>query len=540
MRHGVVLLLLAAGLGTGSLAAQQVHVTLREEATRAPIGGAIVRLVDDGGRAQAQGLTNEAGRVSLRAPAPGRYRLKADRIGWLGVLSGEFSLAAGQQLPSEIIMPATRLELPAVEVSARSRCGADGREGREALAIWQEIQKALTASLITERSGAIPLHVREFRRHLRRSGELIREYNTSSSIRRGQIYATLPPAELARDGFVQFGGADGFDVYAVPDAALLLSDDFAVTHCFGVAADRDSLAGLTFEPVPGRRVPEVTGTMWVHRGTGELRHLEFRYLGLPGMLGQADLGGRVEFLRLPAGAWVVGYWHVRTPDFQVTEVRGTGGVRRDVARHVGYLDLGGRVTIAADSAGMVDRAIVTGRVTDRTTGGGLAGAVIQVGGSAETVVTDSSGRYELAVPVFGERTVTARHPKLGLLRGPPAPTWVLSLGDTTEASFEVPPLERFVRDLCGSAANRSGVIGLVLDAGEVPRGGIEVRAVWRTPGGGLGQARSRSAANGLYALCSLPGDERVSLRLHRDGQGLAEVPVEVAFRGFRWVDLRLP
>lgn len=536
LRVTVLLLLL---LGAPALAAQQVELTLREEGTRAPIAGAIVRLLDDSSRAVAQGLTSDAGRITLRAPGPGQYRIKADRIGWVGVLTGEFPLAAGQLFPSEMVMPATRLELPTVEVESRSRCGGS-TGGREALAVWEEVQKALTASIITERSGLQPLHVREFRRQLRRNLDLVREYNVSSAIRRGRIYTTLPPAELARDGFVDFDDPGNIHTYAVPDAALLLSDEFASTHCFGVVPDQDGLAGLSFAPVPNRRVPEVSGTLWVHRATGELRHLEYRYVNMPGLLSRTHVGGRVEFLRLPSGAWVVGYWYVRTPDLEVAQLRGTGGTQYDLPRHVGYLDLGGRVTIAADTTGRVDHAILQGRVTDRTTGGGLAGVVIQVEGSSESVVTDSAGEYELAVPLFGERAVTARHYKIGLLPGPPQPTWVLSLGDTTRVSFEVPPLARFVRELCGAPGNRSGVVGVVLGPDGSPVEGVEVRATWRTPTGVTGQASARSGRTGLYGLCNLPADERVPIRLHRGPQALAEQLVEVGFRTFSWVDLRLP
>ncbi|HEY9518018.1 MAG TPA: carboxypeptidase-like regulatory domain-containing protein, partial [Gemmatimonadales bacterium] len=66
-----------------SLAAQQVDLQIREEGSRAPVAGAIVRLLGDRGVA-AQGLTSEQGRIVLRAPTPGSYRIKVDRIGWSG------------------------------------------------------------------------------------------------------------------------------------------------------------------------------------------------------------------------------------------------------------------------------------------------------------------------------------------------------------------------------------------------------------------------------------------------------------------------
>ncbi|MCL4864874.1 MAG: hypothetical protein KJZ47_03200, partial [Gemmatimonadales bacterium] len=375
-----------------------------------------------------QGLPDAAGRMALSARVKGSYRLKLDRIGYLGILTGAFDLVAGRPFPSEVLMPTTRLELPTIEVETRSRCNTSGPEGREALAIWEEIQKALTANLITTRSAAVPLHVREFRRWLQRNGTPIREYNVTSTIMRGQVYASLDPATLAGAGFVVMDARDSM-TYAVPDAALLTSDAFVSTHCFGVTPGDEGLVGLTFEPVPGRRLPEVAGTIWIDRATGELKLLEYQYLNLPGLLGRADLGGRVEFQHLPTGEWIVSYWHVRTPDITSSEVRATGGVRRELPRHVGYLDLGGRVSMAGSTGGRVDLAVVRGRVVDSTLGDiGLAGATIRVEGSSEVMLTGPDGSYEVAVPLFGERGIAATHPKLGLLDLSTTLPAILSLG----------------------------------------------------------------------------------------------------------------
>ena len=152
------------------LSAQQVQVRIREDGALTPINGAIVRLISDSGTV-AQGLSNAAGRIVLRAPRNGSYRLKADRIGYQGLLSAPFELTAREPFQSELIMPTTRLELPTIEVETRSRCEQRGPEGREALAIWEEIQKALTANLITTATASIPLHVREFRRWLQRTAQ---------------------------------------------------------------------------------------------------------------------------------------------------------------------------------------------------------------------------------------------------------------------------------------------------------------------------------------------------------------------------------
>ena len=163
--------------------------------------------------------------------------------------------------------------------------------------------------------------------------------------------------------------------------------------------------------MPGRRVPEVTGTLWVDKNSSELRFLEYSYTGLPGVLRPASLGGRVEFRRLANGAWIVSYWYIRMPRLVTNEVyvKHRSG---ELTRLAGYVDRGGRAEIATDSLGRIDRALVVGSVYDSLAGRGLAGAVVEVPGTGESIVSDDSGHFALAVAASGDQTVVARHPRL--------------------------------------------------------------------------------------------------------------------------------
>lgn len=536
MRRTAALVLLLA-LPSG-LRAQVVEVQLREEGTRAAVAGAIVRLLRDG-RAVTQGLSNEGGRVTLRPPQPGSYRLKVDRIGWTGLLTQPFEVAAGEIVRREVVMSSTRVDLPAIEVRGKSACGRQEQGGALATALWDEIQKALTASVITQRQGEQPLHVREFLREVDRSGRRLREWNILSTLRRGQVYASLPPGQLARAGFVIEERHDSV-TYAAPDAALLLSEEFVSTHCFQAVPGEGTLVGLGFEPIPGRKLPDVSGTLWVDRATSELKHIDFRYTGLPGILAKAELGGRVEFEQFHSGAWIPAYWHVRTPWLEESEMRGTGNVRHQVARLVGYLDRGGRVAPAADSTGIVNRAIVTGRVVDSTRDAGLAGAVVKVEGSADSVLTDDAGRFDLAVPLAGDQRLVVRHPKLAVLGvATPWPV-LLSVGDTLRVEFGVPSMARIVRSYCGNPKGRAGVIGMVLDANGRPVAGVEVSTSWRPPAGGLKMARDRTTKDGVFALCDLPADTPLPFAASEGSRPPVGERVELDWEAYRWLDIRLP
>jgi hypothetical protein len=95
---------------------------------------------------------------------------------------------------------------------------------------------------------------------------------------------------------------------------VLVSEAFLDRHCFRVRRNvRRGLIGLAFEPVFDRVVPDVRGVLWLDTAEVALRSLEFRYVGLPRWAPEAHVGGRVEFDRLPGGAWFMRSWWMRAP-----------------------------------------------------------------------------------------------------------------------------------------------------------------------------------------------------------------------------------
>jgi hypothetical protein len=514
--------------------AQSLDLRLTEEALGRPVAGAIVRLMA-GASVVAQGLTNEAGRIVLRAPGAGTYQLKADRIGWNGLLTEPFALGADVTLRRELVMPGTRRELPTIMVRGRSRCDPGGQGGPLAAALWEEIRNALTANVLTQRQQAVPLHVRQFIREVSLGRSVLRQWTYRSTITRGNAFVSVAPAELAEIGFVYTVGDSV--AYSAPDAALLLSDEFVGTHCFRVVRGDSGLVGLAFEPIPGRKVPEVNGTMWVDRGTSELRYLEYDYTGLPKLLERARLGGRVQFERLPVGAWIVSYWHIRMPTVDSTMVRGTGNTQQAVMRLVGFRDQGGRAEVSMNPLGAVDRAILIGAIHDSLTGKGLPDAVVRVDGTHDSVVTDGTGRFELAVRASGDQTVVVAHPKLGLLRDDPRRPVLLSLSDTTTVSFATPSIQTFVRAYCGPPRERAGVVGLAFGPDSIPAAGLDIRSRWLTANGWK-QVQARSIPRGAFALCDLASGATLPIRLHQGNLALAEERLRLEPGEWRWIDLR--
>jgi hypothetical protein len=212
--------------------------------------------------------------------------------------------------------------------------------------------------------------------------------------------------------------------------------------------------------------------------SSELKALDFDYVGLPDLLQRARLGGRVEFQRHQSGAWIVAYWHIRMPVIDSVTVRGTGNTRVAVPRVVSYVEQGGRAEITTRSASaIVNHALVRGTVVDSTVASapGLPGTVVWVEGFADSARTDSLGRFELAVPMYGSRTVLADHPRLRLLGEAPSKDVRLSLGDTVPVSFATPSIQTVARRSCGRSGNRAGLIGQTWDTAGSARAGMELR-----------------------------------------------------------------
>ena len=114
-----------------------------------------------------------------------------------------------------------------------------------------------------------------------------------------------------------------------PTPRFLLSDLFLSRHCLQLVNGADSLAsliGIGFRPVNTRdnRV-DVQGTLWVDRTTSELQYLEYTYTPVPEYLKGEQIGGRVDYARLPNSGWFVSNWFIRLPVLRSTpSVMGAG------------------------------------------------------------------------------------------------------------------------------------------------------------------------------------------------------------------------
>lgn len=337
MRFSAALLVAALAV-PGALSAQSVRGQLTDSVTRAALPGAFLTLVDDHGVEKARTITNGSGEFLLTAPAAGAYRLRSKRIGFRPYVSPLLTLGAGSAISYNAVVDPIPVALSQIVVQGDRQC--DVEAGASVAAVWEEVHEALAAVSWTSRDPGYWYAIARFERLTTPGGRA----RGPDSLWRDDGYRrvpikSVPPDQLERYGFVVVD-SEGW-TYHGPDADELISAEFLRTHCFETKSGRgetDGLIGLAFTPARGRTLPEITGTLWIDRNTAMLHHLDFSYTHLPEDLVAPRAGGRIEFLRVPSGAWIVRDWVIRMPQATMKQRPMAMGTQAEV---VGFKEVGG-------------------------------------------------------------------------------------------------------------------------------------------------------------------------------------------------------
>ena len=486
--HLRIILVAAAVFIVGiPVAAQEVLVEVVELSNGKPIVGANVSLVDDSGMSLFGNFSDQGGHSSLRAPAAGRYVVRADKVGYdswssvtLYVTGAPIHVRAGmspQRNPSTVI------------ARSETACQLLTPPGTAAGDLWVEIRKALTASALTDAQGLVPLDVDLYERALDRNLGVVSERKEQRSriARRPATGISWDQIDSARRGAVAGG-----EVYRAPEAATLVSEQFVKTHCYaairGYGAET-GLAGLEFRPAKVGSQAELTGILWLDPKTNALRSLNFDYVNLPIPLRIARTTGRLEFQQLPGGQWIVPRWYIRMP--RVAQMSSADSL-------LGYQEVGGasrpagtaapasvktNTITATEDAAPSTRSIISGVVYDSTTGTPLQGVQVSTGGGRFKATTTAGGHYELAIDGPLSDTIVFEHPRLRLYRvASRMQTISLPSGARGEANVLVPSYETLRSRLCGqnpTAKEAQGIAaGYVRDAAGAPVPNAHVWATW--------------------------------------------------------------
>ena len=453
---------------------QVIRGRLADAADDAAIAGAMMTLMDRGGRVVERTLTHSAtGLFALRAPEPGEYRVRAERIGYATTFSAFFSISAGDTLTVRISAPVEAVSLEGISADVGPRCQVRPEEGRAVAKVWDEARKALAAATWTQERGLYRYEMLGIKRLLDEEGRKVEfEDRVYAQSLVPVPYVSRSADSLVYEGFARFS-AEASEFWA-PDAGVLLSDSFLDTHCLRVRSGGSELVGLEFEPVPNRDVADIAGTLWLDAATAELQRVDFRYVNLPvpEWLMDASPGGTVRFRALPNGTWIVTSWQLRMFSAGETTHPLTGRLAPTLE---GVAMTHGEVLRVHSDEGVVFEGRrgrrIAGAVVD-SLGVGLSGALVYVVGSGTETVTDAEGRFELDHLGVGTYELHFTHPDLEQLWYEPEPVEVEVKQDITslvEVGLEAPSMSDVLAEVCG----RDGSPGLPL----MTVGG---RAIWRT------------------------------------------------------------
>ena len=395
------------------LGAQIVRGRVTESGSGSTVGGVLVSLIDPRTRAQSVStLSDPQGFYALRAPVAGTYQVEAKRIGVRHFVSRSIELASGETQVLNIAVEGLAYRLPETVVMGVAACTGATADAPRIGALWDEARTALAATRISLRErlfrGTISRYVRELDPRTRR---VLKEEGRQIQGVMDKPFRAVDPDSLSIRGYVTTDGRD--KTYFAPDADVLLSDAFVSDHCFRLSPpsrQRRGMMGLAFAPAPGRRLPEIEGTMWLDGRTFELKLVEFKFVNTSDLPDVAD--GEVHFEKLANGAWVVRRWFLRLPygGRASNPVTVSGATPNVFVRRVGYTlrEEGGNVTTEA----MLDhtrRAGLVGTVTD-SLGSPLGGAVVQLSGTPYKTIADARGVYRLEGVLPGTFNVIAEHP----------------------------------------------------------------------------------------------------------------------------------
>ena len=392
-------------------------------------------------------------------------------------------------------------------------------------------------------------------------GQQVRRTRTPTT----HAFKSWPADSLATHGWVVERN-DETSFYA-PDADVLLSDSFAAAHCFRVEPappGGGDLVGVGFEPAHSvRHIADIEGTFWLDRATAELRTLEFRYTGLPKAASDAAAGGRVEFLRLGAGNWLVNRWHVLMPFLSAPAMVSTRRIALATpGAIVRQIQVSGGVVTSVTRDGVVlhtePMPVVTRQVVGPDPLVKAAGAIVTLAGSDYESIANEAGlaRFENVLPGrYRAEIRTAVTEGLGLL--PMEREVDARLNKSRVDSLVLPSGRELLRMLCGMDAIYNGqaqVYGFVRDSlgRGAPQAAVTVSWLGSVSGLGSGMITTQSRVGGtrpyvstltndlgMWHTCGVPRGLTLLARSETDsGEGDSTVLVE-GESGLGAVDINL-
>ena len=405
---------LAIGIAGSSAAQQVVRGSVLDSATETPIAGAVVTLTSANGASLGRTVTASSGEFSVSvSEAPVHARVL--RIGFRP-RDVDVAAAVAANAPIRVRMVRLPSLLDAVRVTGSELCPSSTDHGG-AFTLWEQVHAGLLAAVVAREANPATATTLSYERREGPSDHLVETQTVS--VRTGSttrpFVAAASPQQFASAGYVTTDASSGGRTLFAPDADVLLDESFALTHCFHLqeadGAHRGQI-GLAFAPVRQREgTVDVSGVIWVDAAQPALRSLDFRHTGFDAAWSRNPPGGHIEFHSAPNGVSFVERWFIDVPMLRVTSgAAGSVSPGRDASSQADHVTVvatwvsGGSVvsTRWRDGTSWSDAPTgISGVVTEKDTSHPVAGALVSIDGTRDTVSTDSLGRFDFTPMVPG-------------------------------------------------------------------------------------------------------------------------------------------
>lgn len=541
-----------------ALQAQRVTGTVRDSGSAIPLAGAVVVLLDTAGSTLARGLSDANGRYAL-VRAASAARLRVIRIGFQPRI---VSLGNAGALV-DVVMVRIPPMLAPVEVSSKALC-SEGPDRKRAAAFWEQARAGLLAAVVArEANPAFATLLTYTRSTALNDGHVLKQQvKTASGTTTRPFLALDTPRQLADRGYIQEDTSGR--VYKAPDADVLLDESFAETHCFAVVpedAEHPGAIGLSFEPAQGRdSLVDVRGVLWLDAGVLALRAMEFRFTQLEPAAIRSGAGGALRFHAMRNGVVFIEEWSMRLPVLKEDQSRSTAridqmargqdasGNNRRISRIMNRTvvqmnETGGIVMGAAWSDSLRYQkatASLVGVVRVDRSSMPIAGVVVALDGTSDSVRTDSAGRFAFHPVISGRYIVTATDTAFASYTNPRRVSSSMFVPDAreTELLLQLPSRASAMSRLCdGQRVPENSVIlfGTVVADALFDFRGVSVESDWlnqfSTTSDGRNALINRAdqlsgvSPKGRFRVCGVPEQRKVRLMLRRDGRPIADTSV---------------
>jgi hypothetical protein len=445
--------------------------------------------------------------------------------------------------------------LSSINIRERETCRVNADTGFMVARVWEEARKAMLSTQLSSDGAPLFAEWIEYDRMLDSAARLVREQRIRTSRNpTTHAFRSRPAAFLDSAGYVVADNTG--TMYFAPDAEVLLSESFAAGHCFHLVASPSTagaaqLIGVGFQPSRDRRDKrDIEGTLWVDRTSAELRTLDFRYTNLPDVVREAAAGGRVEFLRLKDGNWLVSRWHVRMPLVGAQRRSSAEGLGRvvisgSVSAIRGIQITGGEVTRVTRHDSLVHQATgpsITLQIVSRDSLVPSSAASLTLEGTDYAAAADASGHIRLTPVLAGRYRARVSTPLMDSLGMPAVTRDVETREDAHVDSLTLPRPRDALLAACtrDSVSNGEGMLhGVVRDERDRAMQAAAVTVTWQggfyaaatRDGGQLGYTEKTLGAltndAGYWRVCGVPRETSLAVHVVTDsGSDLRRVRLE--------------